>query len=172
MSFVVGVLTFLLVVNCAVADSAGADATAEKGRRRGHGVWRRRGGRAVRRGFGQCADQEITKYSDHRFLRAGACCSGWVEGKVYNSSNSRRRSPRQVQQKQQSQTPVIPPPSITPATTPPATPPTNGFVVAAAAGDAGSNAPLPRIKKRRFSKRAGDISLARFLFLKFERPRR
>ena len=52
------------------ADFLGADSTAEKGRGRGTGVWRRRGGRAVWRGFGQCADQDH-QMGGGTFLRAG-----------------------------------------------------------------------------------------------------
>ena len=70
MSFIIGILTFFLVVNCAVVDLAGADPTAQEGRRRRAGVRRRRGGRAVRRGFGQRADQGH-KMGDRDLFHAG-----------------------------------------------------------------------------------------------------
>src|ERR1700689_958450 len=51
-------------------DIAHLDPIAEKRRGRGAGVRRRRGGRAVWRGFGQCAD-ENHQMGGGNFLRAG-----------------------------------------------------------------------------------------------------
>jgi len=125
MSFIVGVLTFFLVVNCALLILLILIQLPKKDAGAGMAF----GGAAADALFGAGSGNvltKVTKYSTMVFFGL-ALVLGYLQNRVHNQG-SVLEFEKQVQQKQQTQMPVSAPPPVTPPVSQPAAAPANGLL--------------------------------------------
>jgi len=125
MSFIVGVLTFFLVVNCALLILLILIQLPKKDAGAGMAF----GGAAADALFGAGSGNvltKVTKYSTMVFFGL-ALVLGYLQNRVHNQG-SVLEFEKQVQQKQQTQMPVSAPPPVTPPVSQPAAAPKNDLL--------------------------------------------
>ena len=125
MSFIVGVLTFFLVVNCALLILLILIQLPKKDAGAGMAF----GGAAADALFGAGSGNvltKVTKYSTMVFFGL-ALVLGYLQNRVHNQG-SVLEFEKQVQQKQQMQTPISAPQPVTPPVSQPAAAPTNNLL--------------------------------------------
>ena len=125
MSFIVAILTFFLVINCALLILLILIQLPKKDAGAGMAF----GGAAADALFGAGSGNvltKVTKYSTIIFF-ALAMVLGYLQNRVHNQGNVLEFE-KQVQQKQQMQVPVSAPPTVTPPVSQPAAAPTNGLL--------------------------------------------
>jgi len=125
MSFIVAVLTFFLVINCALLILLILIQLPKKDAGAGMAF----GGAAADALFGAGSGNvltKVTKYSTIIFFGL-ALVLGYLQNRVHNQG-SVLEFEKQVQQKQQTQMPVSAPPPVTPPVSQPAAAPTNDLL--------------------------------------------
>jgi preprotein translocase subunit SecG len=125
MSFIVGILTFFLVVNCALLILLILIQLPKKDAGAGMAF----GGAAADALFGAGSGNvltKVTKYSTIIFFGL-ALVLGYLQDRVHNK-NSALEFEKQVQQKQQMQVPVSAPQPVAPPVSQPAAAPTNSLL--------------------------------------------
>ena len=125
MSFIVGILTVFLVINCALLILLILIQLPKKDAGAGMAF----GGAAADALFGAGSGNvltKVTKYSTMVFFGL-ALVLGYLQNRVHNQG-SVLEFEKQMQQKQQMQTPVSAPPPVTPAVSQPAAAPTNNLL--------------------------------------------
>jgi len=125
MSFIVGILTFFLVINCALLILLILIQLPKKDAGAGMAF----GGAAADALFGAGSGNvltKVTKYSTMVFFGL-ALVLGYLQNRVHNQG-SVLEFEKQVQQKQQTQMPVSAPPPVTPPVSQPAAAPKNDLL--------------------------------------------
>ena len=125
MSFIVGILTFFLVINCALLILLILIQLPKKDAGAGMAF----GGAAADALFGAGSGNvltKVTKYSTIIFF-ALALVLGYLQDRVHKQS-SPLEFEKQIQQKQQMQTPISAPQPVTPPVSQPAAAPTNNLL--------------------------------------------